>query len=436
MLQPGVSCGRCVACLSGRDNECARYEVLGYLNHAGGYAEFVKVPVQNLIFDSRRDRLRPGGRVSADVPDRVAHAGDTRAAEARAKTCWCSRPAAASGRRRSRSRACIGARVFATAGSADKLERARALGASEVIDHHREDIADEIKRLTNRRGVDVVIEHVGEATWARSVRSLARGGRLVTCGATTGANGAHQPERAVREAALDSRLLHGNQGRAASRRAPLFRRPAEAGDRPYVSARRRRRTRTAGWKRRDSSARSCSKCHEPATRRRQPVHLDRHRQHRAGRRRRSGCSSPIPSRSPRPSTRARSRRSSAASRRSSCRRSADCSNISERRSAPATIRRNRGDREERKENDRSVSPRARRLAVPSCRDRTCGSPLRQGFLQKPREDVSVDELERRLPGAVVAAAQHWRLRAGCPSSLNARTRSSDRSTGNVRSYRA
>src|SRR5205823_6031302 len=83
-----------------------------------------------------------------------------------------------------------GARVFATAGSDHKLERARSLGASEVIHHHRQDVAEEIKRLTNKRGVDVVIEHVGQATWAKSVRSLARGGRLVTCGATTGADGA------------------------------------------------------------------------------------------------------------------------------------------------------------------------------------------------------------------------------------------------------
>jgi NADPH:quinone reductase-like Zn-dependent oxidoreductase len=83
-----------------------------------------------------------------------------------------------------------GARVFATAGSEDKLERARALGAFEVIHHYTQDVAEEIMRLTNRRGVDVVIEHVGEATWAKSVRSLARGGRLVTCGATTGPNGA------------------------------------------------------------------------------------------------------------------------------------------------------------------------------------------------------------------------------------------------------
>ncbi len=82
-----------------------------------------------------------------------------------------------------------GARVFATAGSHEKLERARSLGASEVIHHHEQDIADEVRRLTNKRGVDVVIEHVGQATWVKSVRSLARGGRLVTCGATTGADG-------------------------------------------------------------------------------------------------------------------------------------------------------------------------------------------------------------------------------------------------------
>src|SRR5262249_4451071 len=82
-----------------------------------------------------------------------------------------------------------GARVIATAGTPEKMERALALGAAAAIDHHKQDIAEEIKRLTNKRGVDVVIEHVGQATWARSVRALARGGRLVTCGATTGPNG-------------------------------------------------------------------------------------------------------------------------------------------------------------------------------------------------------------------------------------------------------
>ena len=189
MLQPGVSCGRCEACLSGKDNECASYEVLGSLHHDGGYAEYVKVPVQNLL----------------PIPDEIDFV-QAAAFPLTFLTAWhmlmtCARLkrgeqvlvlAAGSGVGQAAIQvaALHGARVFATAGSDDKLERARSLGAVEVIHHHRQDIAQEIKRLTNRRGVDVVIEHVGEATWAKSVRSLARGGRLVTCGATTGANGA------------------------------------------------------------------------------------------------------------------------------------------------------------------------------------------------------------------------------------------------------
>jgi len=189
MLQPGVSCGFCDACLSGRDNECPQYEVLGYRNHPGGYAEYVKVPAQNLI----------------PIPDHVSFV-DAAAFPLTFVTAWHMLVTKARVRRGDDvlvlaggsgvGQAAIqvavlhGARVIATAGSDEKLERARELGASDVIHHHRQDIAEEIKRLTNRRGVDVVIEHVGEATWPKSVRSLARGGRLVTCGATTGAKGA------------------------------------------------------------------------------------------------------------------------------------------------------------------------------------------------------------------------------------------------------
>ncbi|HZM00481.1 MAG TPA: zinc-binding dehydrogenase, partial [Planctomycetota bacterium] len=79
-----------------------------------------------------------------------------------------------------------GARVIATAGSPRKLELARALGADHVIDYERQDFAAEVRTLTARRGVDIVVEHVGEKTFPGSLRSLARGGRLVTCGATTG----------------------------------------------------------------------------------------------------------------------------------------------------------------------------------------------------------------------------------------------------------
>jgi NADPH:quinone reductase-like Zn-dependent oxidoreductase len=82
-----------------------------------------------------------------------------------------------------------GARVIATAGSEAKLAKAKELGADELILHSKQNIADEVKRITNRRGVDVVFEHVGQATWEQSIRSLAIGGRLVTCGATTGYDG-------------------------------------------------------------------------------------------------------------------------------------------------------------------------------------------------------------------------------------------------------
>ena len=189
MLQPGISCGRCAACLSGRDNECPHYEVLGYRNHDGGYAELVKVPVQNLVsipdhIDFVQAAAFPLTFVTAwhmlvtrghlkdgdDVLVLAAGSGVGQAAIQIARL--------------------HGARVFATAGSDEKLERARGLGANEVIHHYKQDIVEAIKRFTNGRGVDIVIEHVGEATWSKSVRALARGGRLVTCGATTGAAGA------------------------------------------------------------------------------------------------------------------------------------------------------------------------------------------------------------------------------------------------------
>ena len=82
----------------------------------------------------------------------------------------------------------VNARVIATAGADWKLEKARALGADEVINHTRQSISDEVKRLTRKRGVDVVVDHVGEAVWQACFESLATYGRLVTCGMTTGAD--------------------------------------------------------------------------------------------------------------------------------------------------------------------------------------------------------------------------------------------------------
>jgi NADPH:quinone reductase-like Zn-dependent oxidoreductase len=189
MLQPGVSCGRCTACLAGKDNECRFYEVLGYVHHPGGYAEYVKVPVQNLVpipddIDFVQAAAFPLTFLTA------WHMLITRARLQRGEDVLVIAAGSGVGQAAIQIAFLHGARVFATAGSDEKLERARALGAYEVIHHGTQDVAEEIRRLTNRRGVDVVIEHVGEATWSQSVRSLARGGRLVTCGATTGPRGA------------------------------------------------------------------------------------------------------------------------------------------------------------------------------------------------------------------------------------------------------
>ena len=185
MVQPGVSCGHCLACLSGDDNECPQYEVLGYRNHPGGYAELTKVPIQNLV--PLPDTIPFIDAAAFPLTFVTAwHMLITRARLQRGEDVLVLAAGSGVGHAAVQIARLTGARVIATAGSDAKLDRARALGADEVNNHHTQEIAEEVKRLTGRRGVDVVVEHVGAATWAKSVRALARNGRLVTCGATTG----------------------------------------------------------------------------------------------------------------------------------------------------------------------------------------------------------------------------------------------------------
>jgi NADPH:quinone reductase-like Zn-dependent oxidoreductase len=196
VLAPGISCGQCAACSAGADNRCRRYTLFGYMVD-GGCAEYVKSPEVNVIpipgdlsFDEAaavpvvfltawhmligRAHVLPG----EDVLVLGAGSGVGSAAIQIAKL--------------------VGARVIATASSEEKLKKAAELGADDVINHAKQNILDEVKRLTERRGVDVVVEHVGATTWEMSVLSLAANGRLVTCGATTGY-----------EARLDLRYLFG-----------------------------------------------------------------------------------------------------------------------------------------------------------------------------------------------------------------------------------
>jgi len=173
-------------CFKGLDSACRQFTVMGVFND-GGYAEYVKSAEMNVLpipgdldFDEAaavplvfltawhmlftRAGLKPG----EDVLVIGAGSGVGSAAIQVAKL--------------------VNARVIATAGADWKLEKARALGADEVINHRRQSIGEEVKRLTRKRGVDVVVEHVGAAVWEACFDSLATYGRLVTCGMTTGAD--------------------------------------------------------------------------------------------------------------------------------------------------------------------------------------------------------------------------------------------------------
>lgn len=180
----GVSCGSCEYCRRGEPSLCVDYSILGE-HQPGVHAEYASVPEANLVpvpdhvgwetagaaalvFGTAWRMLIERGGVSAGehvlvlgASGGVGHAAVQIAAHA-------------------------GAEVYATGSSEAKLEAARELGADHAIDYEREDFTDRVRELTGGRGVDVVVDHVGAATWADSLASLAKGGRLLTCGATTG----------------------------------------------------------------------------------------------------------------------------------------------------------------------------------------------------------------------------------------------------------
>jgi NADPH:quinone reductase-like Zn-dependent oxidoreductase len=183
VLGPGTACGRCIECLSGRDNRCPKYAILGE-HTKGGYAELLSVPARNvfakpaglsfeetaclpLVFTTAWGMLveRAGIRAGDWVLVHAAGSGVGSAAIQVAKL--------------------MGATVIATASTDEKLERAKMLGADHVINYAKESFRTKTKELTNKRGVDIVFEHTGGDTFNDSLLSLATGGKLVTCGATS-----------------------------------------------------------------------------------------------------------------------------------------------------------------------------------------------------------------------------------------------------------
>ncbi len=184
VISPGVSCGVCRACLRGADNFCRSYRILGE-NTQGGYSEFVVVPRQNVLD-------YPG-----DLPFEEAAACLLSCMTAwqmlvkRAKVCpgetvLVHGAGSGVGVAAIQIARLFGADVIATAGTDAKLARAAELGANEIINYKDADFVAEVKRITGKRGVDVVFEHVGGETFARSIKATTSGGRIVTCGATSG----------------------------------------------------------------------------------------------------------------------------------------------------------------------------------------------------------------------------------------------------------
>ena len=184
LLAPMHFCGYCSKCVAGLQNECREFTVLGN-SVDGGDCELIAVPAANVIpipdtldFDQAASVplvfvtawhmlvTRAGVRPGQTVLVLGASSGVGIAAIQIAKLFHC--------------------RVITTAGDEAKLEKARSLGADFGINHYQQKISEEVRKITNKVGVDIVVEHVGAATWDESVKSLKSSGTLVTCGATTG----------------------------------------------------------------------------------------------------------------------------------------------------------------------------------------------------------------------------------------------------------
>ena len=184
MLHPGVSCGHCNECLAGRDNLCREYKILGYLVD-GGYAEFVAAPGVNVIPKPKKLSWEEAAALPL-VTVTAWHMLVTRANLQPGEDVLVHAAGSGVGSVAIQIAKLRGARVIATASSEAKLAKARELGADDVLNYSKAEWPKEVRALTGKKGVDVVFEHTGAATWPGSIASLKTNGRLVTCGATSG----------------------------------------------------------------------------------------------------------------------------------------------------------------------------------------------------------------------------------------------------------
>ena len=198
MIAPGLSCGACAACLRGDDMRCAHYKVLGHLCD-GTAATHVFVPVANLLpippnWDFAQAAAFP--LVFLTAWEMLHHKAQIQPGE----TVLVWGGGSGVGSAAIQLVRFLGGRAIAVVGNDDKAMKCWDLGAEHVINRSREDVAKKVRELTGKRGAEIVFEHTGVASWPASMAAVARGGRIVTCGATTGY-----------EASLDLRALFAKQ---------------------------------------------------------------------------------------------------------------------------------------------------------------------------------------------------------------------------------
>ncbi|GAB64178.1 MAG: alcohol dehydrogenase [Candidatus Jettenia sp.] len=184
LIAPGVRCRKCVYCITNNDSMCSSFKIMGF-QVQGGYAEFAKAHVDNIIpvsdkhsFEEwaaiplvfltawhmliTRGQLKPGENV-------LIHAAGSGIGSAAIQIARVA-----------------GARVITTARGKEKLEKAKQIGADEVIDYSKDDYGERVRSVTNNKGVDLIFEHIGPDTWEKNLQCLTKGGRMVVCGATSG----------------------------------------------------------------------------------------------------------------------------------------------------------------------------------------------------------------------------------------------------------
>jgi NADPH:quinone reductase-like Zn-dependent oxidoreductase len=181
---PGLGCRTCRYCESGQDNLCSHFGILG-AHTDGGYAEKMAIRSTHLLPMPRTLTYEQAAAIPLvflTAYHMLVGRADVRPGET--VLVWGAGSGVGSAAIQIAKMA--GARVISTAGSDDKLEKAKTLGSDWVINHSREDVPERVHVITNGRGADVVFEHIGKDSWEQSLRSVAKRGRLVTCGATTG----------------------------------------------------------------------------------------------------------------------------------------------------------------------------------------------------------------------------------------------------------